>query len=793
MTAHEVGTSSLDSPPMPSDSSSSSMTLLSPSSSAPPEEQPPLVPPPRATNPMPPPASGIPSGRSQSSRTARPAYTRKTSNPPNAPPTEGEPLQRTSSKNSIHAQNALRRMATHETGEGVEHEHDGPDRLDTHDEHEHEHEHEHDHDHDHSDHGHSHGPEDHAARDEEEAVGMGEGSKVKKEKKEVVLQDQTNLLPTRQVIMVFVGLTAALFCSLLDQTIVTTALPTLGRVFNRADIASWVGTAYLLTSTSMQPIYGRLSDIFGRKFVLLGSLTIFLIGSLACALAQSMIQLIIFRAIQGIGGGGILTLSMIIISDVVSLKERGKYQGITGCVIALSNSIGPILGGVFTEKVSWRWCFYINLPLTCASIVVIIFLLPLRRVRGGMVEKLKKLDWYGGVLTIAWAVLILLAFSWAGTQYSWGSAGVLAPLLIGLALLGVWLFVEAKLMPLPLVPLYVFKDGTVAAAMVTTWFSGAAFYATLYYLPTYFQIVKGASAIHSGVLILPLVLVQTTCAFTSGWLVSKTGDYWWNLVIGFAFWTIGLGLMGSTNENSSDGVLAGFQVIIGVGAGQTFQTSLMAIQAAVSRKDMATVTGMRNFMRMLGGTVALAVCSAIINNIVRAKLGVDGIASSVIDQVLSDPTTVSALGLSSAQQSAVIAAYAKGISACFYFMCPCAGISLFLTVFFIKKISLKRDDDAVKKAEAKAWVESKKAKRRRNRNGGDAPDGASEKVAEEGRSRQTSVGSSHAEAYLGLETRCSAEQSTEEKTGFRRLEKEVEEAGRGMEEAAGVQPSAREV
>jgi hypothetical protein len=447
----------------------------------------------------------------------------------------------------------------------------------------------------------------------------------------------------------------------------------------------------------------------------------------------------------------------------------------------------------------------------CASIVVIIFLLPLRRVRGGMVEKLKKLDWYGGVLTIAWAVLILLAFSWAGTQYSWGSAGVLAPLLIGLALLGVWLFVEAKLMPLPLVPLYVFKDGTVAAAMVTTWFSGAAFYATLYYLPTYFQIVKGASAIHSGVLILPLVLVQTTCAFTSGWLVSKTGDYWWNLVIGFAFWTIGLGLMGSTNENSSDGVLAGFQVIIGVGAGQTFQTSLMAIQAAVSRKDMATVTGMRNFMRMLGGTVALAVCSAIINNIVRAKLGVDGIASSVIDQVLSDPTTVSALGLSSAQQSAVIAAYggsspvvlssmsaqlisasAKGISACFYFMCPCAGISLFLTVFFIKKISLKRDDDAVKKAEAKAWVESKKAKRRRNRNGGDAPDGASEKVAEEGRSRQTSVGSSHAEAYLGLETRCSAEQSTEEKTGLRRLEKEVEEAGRGMEEAAGVRPSARE-
>jgi hypothetical protein len=237
----------------------------------------------------------------------------------------------------------------------------------------------------------------------------------------------------------------------------------------------------------------------------------------------------------------------------------------------------------------------------------------------------------------------------------------------------------------------------------------------------------------------------------------------------------------------------------------------MAIQAAVSRKDMATVTGMRNFMRMLGGTVALAVCSAIVNNIVRERLGADGIASSVIDQVLSDPTTVSALGLSSAQQTAVIAAYgespfvvlssmsallipasAKGISACFYFMCPCAGISLFLTVLFIKKISLKRDDDAVKKAEAKAWVESKKAKHRKNRSGGDAAGGALEEVAEEGRSRQTSVGSlSHAEAD---EARRPAEKSTGEKTAsaLGRLEKEVEEAGRGMEEAAGVQPSARE-
>jgi hypothetical protein len=289
--------------------------------------------------------------------------------------------------------------------------------------------------------------------------------------------------------------------------------------------------------------------------------------------------------------------------------------------------------------------------------LVIIFLLPLRRVRGSMMEKLRKLDWYGSVLTLAWAVLVLLALSWAGSQYSWSSAGVLAPLLIGLALLGVWLHVEAKLVPLPLIPLYIFQNVTVAAAMATTWFNGAAFYGTLYYLPTYFQVVHGASAVRSGVLILPLVLVQTICSFTSGYLVSKTGDYWWNLVFGFSIWTIGLGLMGSTNENSSTAMLAGYQIIIGIGAGQTFQTSLMAIQAAVARKDMATATGMRNFMRMLGGTVALAICSAIVNNIVRSRLSEDGLDGSIIDAVVADPTTVSALGLSADQQASVIIAY----------------------------------------------------------------------------------------------------------------------------------------
>ncbi|KAK4689712.1 MFS transporter, DHA2 family, glioxin efflux transporter, partial [Tremellales sp. Uapishka_1] len=615
-----------------------------------------------------------------------PPMTARTSSFPTPP--AFQPLTRSSTATSLHAQNALRRMATTETGEMEEAEVEAQNRLDTHAEGEAE--------------------EDH---DVEKTAG------VDKKAKAVQLQDQTNLLPVKQVILIFCGLTCALFCSLIDQTIVTTALPTLGKVFNRADISSWVGTAYLLTSTALQPIYGRLSDIFGRKFVLLGSLGIFLIGSLACCLAQSMIQLIVFRAIQGIGGGGILTLSMIIISDVVSLKERGKYQGITGVVVALSNSIGPILGGVFTEKLTWRWCFYINLPLTCAAIVIIVFLLPLKRVEGGMVSKLKKLDYYGSVLTLAWVVLFLLGISWAGTQYSWSSAAVLAPIIVGIFLLGVFLYVEARLVPLPLVPMHIFKNRIVASSMASTFFSGSCFYAVLYYLPTYFQIVKGASAIHSGVLILPLVVIQTVTAFTSGMLVSKTGDYRWNIIIGFGVWTIGLGLLSTASATTSTAKLVGYQILVGLGAGQTFQTSLIAIQASVDRKDMATATGMRNFLRQLGGTVALAVCSTIINNLVRKRLNALNISAAIIDQVIKDPTQIASLAVSPAEITEIIQAYSKGINACFYFMIPLTGIAFFLTILFTKQVSLKRDDDKARKEEAKVWLEARKEKHRKGKNG----------------------------------------------------------------------------
>lgn len=233
------------------------------------------------------------------------------------------------------------------------------------------------------------------------------------------LQDQTNLLPRRQLIIVFLGLSVAISLSLLDQTVVATALPTISAAFNRATDSSWVATSYLLTSTAFQPIFGRMSDIFGRKRTILFAMVVFFIGSLACAVAHTMTQLIIFRAIQGMGGGAIISLVMIIVGDVVSLEERGKYQGIIAANVAVSNGIGPLLGGAICDNTTWRWVFWFQLPLSGVAIAVVAFLLPLKHVKGSTISKLKKVDYAGSFLTLSSSILLLVGLNFGGVKYAW--------------------------------------------------------------------------------------------------------------------------------------------------------------------------------------------------------------------------------------------------------------------------------------------------------------------------------------------------------------------------------------
>ncbi|EJU04352.1 MFS general substrate transporter [Dacryopinax primogenitus] len=518
------------------------------------------------------------------------------------------------------------------------------------------------------------------------------------------LQDQTNLLPFRQLLVVFTGLAIAIFVSLLDQTIVSTAIPQIANDFNSGQQAEWVGTSYLVTSTVFQPIYGRVSDIFGRKFVLLFTLAVFLIGSILCAIAQSMIQLIAFRAVTGIGGGGIITLVMIIVSDVVAMKDRGKYQGIIGGIVALGNSIGPVIGGTFTTKATWRWCFWLGVPLAGVAIVVVIFLLPLRRVKGDMKTKLKQVDYVGTVLSLMGTMGILLPLSWGGTSFPWNSAAVIAPLILGAFFIGCFVIVEWKFAKIPNIPLEIFRNKTVCGVQIATFLSGCAFYVQLYYLPQYFQVVKGVTSLQSGTQLLPLIVVQTVFSFSSGLIVSLSGKYRANIYLGFAIWSVGLGLLSTLSLHSTEAQQVGYLILTGVGAGQTFQTTLIAAQAAVPRNQMAVVTGTRNFVRMLGGTVALAVCQAILNNTVKTGLLNAGFAQDLVDTITSSPTTYTSLSLTPAQILIVQNTFSNGVQNVFRFCFPCAVVAFFVSALMIEQHSLKRGDEEQLKTKGKEWA-----------------------------------------------------------------------------------------
>ncbi|KIJ12269.1 hypothetical protein PAXINDRAFT_101285 [Paxillus involutus ATCC 200175] len=280
------------------------------------------------------------------------------------------------------------------------------------------------------------------------------------------LTDQANLLPFRKVLTVFSGLALCVVASTLDSVIIATALPTISASFNAGSVISWVPSAYMLTSTSFQPLYGRLSDIFGRKAALCLAMVVFMIGSLLSGFSSSIIELIVYRGFAGAGGGGIINMAQIIISDVVSLRDRGKYQGIMSGVVALGYAIGPPVGGVLSERVSWRWCFWVNLPVSLSAICTVLYVLPLKPVEGGVKRKLLAVDYVGTGLTLVGSVLIILPLIWGGVTFPWNSPIVLAPLCSGVLVIFLFCCWEWKGANLPIVPMHIFKHATVTGVYI---------------------------------------------------------------------------------------------------------------------------------------------------------------------------------------------------------------------------------------------------------------------------------------------------------------------------------------
>ncbi|TIC03233.1 MFS general substrate transporter [Wallemia mellicola] len=522
-----------------------------------------------------------------------------------------------------------------------------------------------------------------------------------KEERTDGLQDQTNLLPRKQVIIVFFGVCSALFCSILDQTVVSTAIPSIGAYFQAAD-----------KSTAM-PVHGRLSDLFGRKYALFGCLTFFFLGSLACAVSQTIEQLIIFRAIAGIGNGGIKTHVHVIISDIVPLKERGKYQGILTAWTCLANGIGPLLGGVFSETIGWRWCFWINLPLVGIALAVLQCLVPFKKVTGDWRAKMKRIDYAGSIIMFTSAVLILISLNWGGNKYAWDSAPVLVCLIIGLLLMGVFVLVEncKRIVNLPIIPMYLFRNVSVSASYICTFFGGMGYFGALFYLPQYLQVVHSYSGIVSGALMLALMVTQTIVSFLAGLVVSKTGHYISIIRTGFSIYAVGCGLYISLTYNSSLAKFIGYSIIAGIGAGNTFQTTLISVQAAVKRQDMAVATGGRNFLRMLGGVMSLAFCDTILRNTLQKGLSKMGQTDEIIAAITSNPIDIKNI-VSEDQVIATLGMYCNGVHNIFAMLTATSGCA-FLLSFLIKQYSLERDDEKQLKEEGKKFVEELERKRKK--------------------------------------------------------------------------------
>ncbi|BFZ62623.1 hypothetical protein YB2330_003724 [Saitoella coloradoensis] len=538
-------------------------------------------------------------------------------------------------------------------------------------------------------------------------------------KRRISIQDQSDRLPFRKLLLVFMAMALALLLSFLDSTSVSTALPAIANDFNAAKSISWVGNSFLIANTAFQVLYGRISDIFGRKWVLMGALMIFALGNLLSGFSQNMAMMIVFRAVAGAGAGGINSLAMIIFSDLVSLRERGKYQGLLGAAVAIGGGIGPVIGGAFSEEATWRWVFWFTVPLTAISVVQIFFFLPLKHVVGSFRGKLAKVDWFGTFLILVATIFILVAISGGGSSYAWDSALVIALLVLGGVIFITFLIVEWKVAPLPIMPLRLFKNLSVCVIFIQTFLVGIVYYGNLYYLPLYFQIVRGKTAIESGVLLLPLVITQTVASTVSGLVVSKTGRYNPSIWTGFVIWTIGLGLQTTFDRNTSIAKIVGYLILEGSGIGQTFQTTLVAAQANGHKQDRAVITGTRNFFRSIGGSFGLAICGSIFNNLLMEHLEASPVLSSSEASAIDSSSLSLPTGLTAAERNAALDAYNSALKPCWYMFLGVGAASALLS-FFVKdnlkdqieeaqperKRKSKKDDEEMSKEKEDIGMES---------------------------------------------------------------------------------------
>ena len=409
----------------------------------------------------------------------------------------------------------------------------------------------------------------------------------------------------RQIMLVMSGLMMGLLLASLDQTIVSTALTTISEHFHRLDLYSWVVTSYLLTSTASTPLYGKISDQFGRKRIFQFAIVIFLAGSALSGLSQSMYQLIIFRGVQGLGAGGLMTLALAIVGDVIPPRQRGRYQGYFGAVFAVSSVIGPLLGGFLVDEASWRWVFYVNLPVGAVALVVINRVLHLDHA-----PRRSKVDILGSFLIVVGVSLFLV-----GVQVAGGAARITtaayAYAVPGLILIVAFVWWERRA-PEPIIPLKLFGNRVFTIANTLAFITGTVMFGALIFLPLYFQTVRHVSPTSSGLRLLPMLAGMLLCSITSGRLVSRMGRYKIFINVGTGILAIAIATMTAITVGTSTLAISGMLFLVGMGLGLFMQTLMMAVQNSIPYQFMGVGTASVTFFRTLGGAVGSAVLGAIL-------------------------------------------------------------------------------------------------------------------------------------------------------------------------------------
>ncbi len=488
----------------------------------------------------------------------------------------------------------------------------------------------------------------------------------------------------RGIVLLFVGLILAMLLAALSQTVLSAAMPTMVGELGGVDQMLWVMTAYILASTIMMPIYGKMSDLIGRKAPLITAISLFIAGSVIGALAPDMGVLIVARVVQGLGAGGLMILSQAIIADVIPARERGKYMGIMGAVFAVSSVAGPLLGGYLTEHADWRWTFWMNVPLGLLALAAAITLLHLPKGSGSK----PKIDVLGMMtLAGATAALILVA-SWGGNDFAWTSPVILGLIAATVVLAALFVIVERRAAE-PIIPPALFRDRNFNIATAAGLLIGVAMFGVIGYIPTHLQMTFGADATVAGLLMVPMMGAMLLTSVGTGWLVSRYGRYKWMPLTGAALVALALVLLGTVTPETSLWVFCTYIAIMGMGLGANMQNLVLIVQNSFPNRIVGTATASNNFFRQVGASLGSAVIGSLFTvrliDIITARLP-DGAGDRVGDISSLTPDLVH--GLPDHLHSIVVHGYNDALTPLFLWMAPLALIALVL-LCFIEEIPLK--------------------------------------------------------------------------------------------------------